>query len=347
MKNVISVFTFSLILFSCGDKKKDDNTTTTPDINNITGYSILTKLPGIWNGGVSSTTAIGSYPEWIVDFRPISSNQVSSKNELDSLNDIVMSVFVVKQNNQYKLCFRNGGGFAGYQRISYLIIDSVYESTPYSYYRFSEIVKGKNRAYSEFMFKGDSVILRSYTNKSNSLTAATLHMDWRAKLQDLTSAQAAISKFTFPKKEMTKDFSSTFSGASESIFYNGSGDPYTSAQQPYVGQTNVTVSFTNGLVADASKKTIIMITTQPLINGVSFDMNALKYRSRYVEINGGATGFNFKEMHPGNYYIYALHDLNGNLTFDSGDYVSTTNTTFTVPEKATVNVAVQVNFQIP
>lgn len=67
--------------------------------SNVKGYSILEKLPGIWNGPVTSPTPLGSYPEWIVDFRPISPSQVSAKNELDSVNDIFMSFFIVKHNN--------------------------------------------------------------------------------------------------------------------------------------------------------------------------------------------------------------------------------------------------------
>src|SRR4051812_37630257 len=84
-----------------------------PDINNTKGYNILGKLGGIWNGPVTSTTPLGGYPEWIVDFRPISANQISAKNELDTLNDINMSFFVALYNNQYTICFRNGGSFNG------------------------------------------------------------------------------------------------------------------------------------------------------------------------------------------------------------------------------------------
>jgi hypothetical protein len=346
MRFLLILFTTSLLLVSCKEKK-DDTDKGKPDINNILGYNMLAKLPGIWNGGVTSSTALGSYPEWIVDFRPISAAQVAAKNELDSLNNIFMSVFIVLHNNQYKLCFRNGGGFAGYTRVSYLILDSVFESTPYSYYRFSEVVKGKGRAYSEFMFKGDSLILRSYTNKTNSLTNAVLHMDWRAKAQDKTTAQTAISNFGFPKKEMVKDFSATFNSLAESIFYNDIGDPYANANQPYLGKTTVSVSYAGGLTIDPVKKTLIMISAQPLINGASVNTANYIFRSRYVLMPGSSSSFVFDQMHPGTYYVYALHDRDGNLNFSSGDYVSTANTSFTLAAKSNSNAAVQINFQIP
>jgi hypothetical protein len=346
MRFILILFTASLLLVSCKEKK-DDTDKGKPDINNILGYNMLAKLPGIWNGGVTSSTALGSYPEWIVDFRPVSAAQVAAKNELDSLNNIFMSVFIVLHNNQYKLCFRNGGGFAGYTRVSYLILDSVSESTPYSYYRFSEVVKGKGRAYSEFMFKGDSLILRSYTNKTNSIANAVLHMDWRAKVQDKTTAQAAISNFGFPKKQMVKDFSATFNSLAESIFYNDIGDPYTNANQPYLGKTTVSVSYAGGSTPDPVKKTLIMISAQPLINGASVNTANYIFRSRYVLMPGSSSSFVFDQMHPGTYYVYALHDRDGNLNFSSGDYVSTANTSFTLAEKSNANAAAQINFQIP
>ena len=93
---IIFLFIFLLVGTSCKDKKSQTEepevpvtpAPTTPDISNTLGYSILNKIKGIWNGPVTSTTPLGGYPEWIVDFRPISENQVSAKNELDTLNDI-------------------------------------------------------------------------------------------------------------------------------------------------------------------------------------------------------------------------------------------------------------------
>src|SRR5688572_21499032 len=105
-------FPFILLLIGLSacdkDKTPDDKIDTTYTLENTFGFGLLSKVKGMWNGPVSSTTGLGSYPEWIVDFRPISENQISAKNELDSLNDIHMSFFIAKHNNQYKVCFRNG-----------------------------------------------------------------------------------------------------------------------------------------------------------------------------------------------------------------------------------------------
>src|SRR6476620_6454927 len=138
MKIIFStlVVVFLFLAISCKDKKTETEetqptTTTTgggPSVENTLGFGVLNKIKGIWNGPVSSTTPLGGYPEWIVDFRPITENQISAKNELDTLNDIHMSFFIALYNNQYKVAFRNGGSFAGNKRVSYFLADSVSEN---------------------------------------------------------------------------------------------------------------------------------------------------------------------------------------------------------------------------
>src|SRR5690606_1164612 len=228
---------------SCNKNKNNNGDPDNPiDSTQVMGFNMLAKLPGIWGGAVTSSTALGGFPEWIVDFRPVSAAQVSGKSELNSNNDIFLSFFVAKHENQYKLAFRNGGFFAGNYRITYQIIDSVFEDSQISYYRFSDFKKGTNRVYSEIIFKADSLILKTFTNKYNSLTEAVIHMDWRARLADSTSTQQAKAQFDFPKKQMVFDFTNTFNDAAESVFFNVNADPYPQHQQPYLGKTTITVA---------------------------------------------------------------------------------------------------------
>ncbi|HLP52706.1 MAG TPA: hypothetical protein VK154_17580 [Chitinophagales bacterium] len=348
----LSVFAILLFVTQCKEDKNDNNNNNnnnTPysTIENTLGYGVLEKVKGIWSGPVSSTTALGSYPEWIVDFRPISENQVSAKNELDTLNDIHMSFFIAKYKGQYRVAFRNGGSFGGQTRVSYFLADSVSETASYSYYRFAEAIKGSSRAYTEVLLKGDSLILSSYTNKYNSQSSATLHMRWSARLQDATSCQAAVDHFSFPKKTLTKDFSTALEGDAEAIYYSTTGgDPYTEADQPYLGRATVNYTYM-GVTPNAANKTFLMITTQPLISGFSLNTGNLKYRSRYVILAANDPSFTFNYMHPGTYYLYALYDADDNKTFSSGDWVSTTNATFTLADKGNITTSAQINFMIP
>lgn len=336
---------------SCKDKNSEETPATPdggPSVENTLGYGVLNKVKGIWNGPVSSTTGLGSYPEWIVDFRPISENQISAKNELDSLNDIFMSFFIVKYNNQYKVAFRNGGSFVGMKRSSYFLADSVSESASQSFYRFSEIIIGKNRAYTEVIRKGDSLIIKSYTNKTSTLPSPVPHMAWNAILQDTTSYTNSVSLFSFPKKSMTKDFSSTFVGKTESIYYASSGipagDPYPETSQPYLGKTSVTYVHSASYTPIASHKSFLVICTQPLFSGLTMN---LKYRSRYVVLAGNDLSFTFNYMHPGTYYAYAMYDNDGNGIINSGDWFSATGTQFTLGAQATTTVNTTINFQVP
>lgn len=352
VKKNVPVLLFAAVLLYAGCKKPDPGTPQPPASGNTlqetVGFSILDRLKGIWNGPVVSGTPLGSYPEWIVDFRPVTANQISAKNELDSLNDIHMSFFVAKYKNSYRVAFRNGGSFAGLTRVSYFLADSVSETPSQAYYRFSEVIKGRNRAYTEAVFRGDSLILKSYTNHYNTLSAPALHMKWSAARQDLSSAQPAVSHFGFPQKTLGRDLSDAFGTQAEAIYYSISGgDPYPETEQPYLGQTQLQYSYAPGYTPDAARNVFIVITTQPLINGFSMNLDNLRYRSRYVTLASTDMDFIFSSMHPGSYYVYALYDADGNRGFSSGDWVSASNTSFVLAPESQTQASVQLNFTIP
>lgn len=343
----------TLLFAACKKDKTEDPVDSIIDngalIGDVEGFSIMSKLPGIWNGPVYSPTPLGSYPEWIVDFRPISAAQVSAKNELDSLNDIFMSFFVVLYDGTYRMAFRNGGGFAGAVRNSYMILDSISEGATESFYRFSDPVAGQNRVHTDITFKQDSLIMHTYTNQYNSLSTAVTHMIWTADRRDTTAAQPAINHFDYPKMEMVRDFSTTFDGLSEAVFYSASADPYPEDQQPYLGVSHVDINITNPATVDPAKKVLIIIATEPLFSGFTFNAANLDFRSRYVFVGANSsTGFDFNYMHPGDYYVNAVYDANGDYTFTSGDYM---NNSFDVPltlnPEGTSSATVNINFQIP
>ena len=355
---ILSFISISILfLTSCKDEKPEDiidggvdcSSMTIDASTNVKGYNLLSKVPGIWNGPVYSPTPLGSFTEWIVDFRPISASQVSAKNELDSINDIFMSFFIVKHDCEYKVAFRNGGGFAGQTRTSYQLIDSLNEGPTESFYRFVDPVAGKTRVYTDVTFKPDSMILHVYTNKYNTLSTAVTHMIWRAKIQDQTTAQNAISLFSFPQKQLTRDFSSTFDGTTEAIYYSAGIDPYSESQQPYLGNATININITNPAVVDPTKKIMISITAQPLFPGNIFSINNMKYRSRYVFVDAKAsTSFNFNYMHPGTYYVNAIYDSNGDYNFTTGDYMNFPfDVPFTLGDLGSASANVNVNYPIP
>lgn len=318
--------------------------------SDVIGFGILDRLPGIWNGPVTSPTPLGSYPEWIVDFRPNHEAQISAKNELDSINDIFMSFFIVKHDCKYQIGFRNGGGFAGQQRNSYMIIDSLQESMNEAFYRFIDPAGGEKRVTTDVKFKDDSLIMHVYTNDYNTLTEPITHMVWKADLRDQTAAQSAVNNFNFPQKKLVKDFSTTFDGLEDAVFYSPNDDPYPESEQPHLGQSQVNINISNPTTVDTNKKVLIIVTTEPLFNGVQFQVASLDFRSRYVFIDAGSgsTGFNFNYMHPGNYYVNAIYDEDGSNNFSSGDYINGSfDQSFTLDPEGQATVPVTINFEIP
>jgi hypothetical protein len=344
------IIALAIVVFSCKDKKPENNPPIDeeqPTAEEVIGFNVLDKIKGIWDGPVTSTTALGSYPKWVVDFRPISASHISAKNELDILNDIHMAFFVTKYNGKNYVAFRNGGMFNGNTRTSYFLTDSVSETSSHSFYRFSEIIKGRSRAYTEVIFKGDSVTINSYTNVYDTEATAVPHMTWKAKRKDLTACANAVSNFNFPQKVIAKDFSNAFEGAEEAIFYNaGAGDPYTEDIYPYLGQSTVNYSY-QGVTPNASNKTFLLVLTQPLFSPTGYNPSSMNHISRYVTLASNDLDYVFNYMHPGSYYVYAIYDANGDGVFGSGDYINYNAGTLSLSSESTASSSVVVNFQIP
>lgn len=290
---------------------------------------------------------MGSFPQAPFDFRPISAAQVSMKNELDSANSLYMSFFIVYTGSEYQVAFRNGGDFSGMFRTAYMTLDSVSESTNLSYYRFVDFKKGDARTITEVEFWADSLHIRAYTNKSNTQPNATVHMDYRAGLQYSDAYTNAKNAFGYPKKEMVKDFSSTFSDVTEAVYYVEAQDPYPASAQPYVGKSTLSYSVAPTVSLSAGARVQLIVSTQPLIGQTGVNSANFKTISRYVSLVNPQNAFVFTYMHPGSYYLYATVDNNGNGFIDSGDFVSTANTSFSLAASGTVSASTQINFQVP
>lgn len=338
-------------LTACHKDKSSNNTNPgeLTESTDVKGYGLFSHINGIWSGPVVSSTSIGNFPEYTADYRPISAAQVSAKNELDKKNDLFMSFFIVWHCDGYKLAFRNGGYFSGMQRISYLVIDSVSETGQSAFYRFKDFKAGTTRSYADLLFVNDSLYMKVYTNKYNTLSTAVMHFVWSAGKQDAAApaAQPAITHFGFPKKQLVKDLCTAFDGKTESIFYDTLTDVYPHSAQPYMGKTTVNVTLPAG-VDTTGKRVFLIVTTQPLFSGITPQLQNLKYKSRYVILSASDASFDFNFMHPGSYYLYGLLDVNGDNTFTSGDYMSSNfSYIFTLGEKENKVLPLALTFQIP
>lgn len=313
----------------------------------VLGYGFLKRIPGLWNGPVSSKTPAGSFAKWYVDFRPVSSSQVSQYSTLDADTLNYISFFIVKHENRLKVAMRTEGVFQNKGCVTYEVIDKVNDKE--GYYRFSDFQTGEKRAYTEFKFKNnDAFVMEVYTSKFNKVYPLQLHSRWTATRAESKSAAYAVSHFNFPQPVMTKDFSGVFRNMYESIYYTFENDPYPSQKQPYVGSVTVRIARDDKLRVKENSDLCLLLTTESLYVGMKYDADRLKYISRLAHLPGKTRSHVFKNVHPGTYYVYAFVDVNRDGRYLSGDYMSSDiNHTIAVKEIKNVDVDVKIDFVIP
>ncbi len=327
--------------FTVAETKTNNNET-----NEVLGYGILNKIPGLWHGPVTSSTPAGSFPVWYVDFRPVSAGQVSQFSMLDSQTINNISFFIVKHEQQLKVAMRTEGCFDKKCCVTYEVIDSVNENS--GYYRFSDFQNHTKRAYTEFTFKEDELLMEVYTNKFNTEKQLKLHSRWKAKLGDRKAAYDAIVHLNYPQPVMIKDFSNVFKNMSESIYFSFENDPYNSSSQPYVGSVTVNISISEDLKTKKDHELFLLLTTESLFDGLKYKKENLKYFSKYVYLPIGTESYTIKNVHPGKYYLYSYNDVNKDKKHKRGDYMSSDlNNVITVPEKGNVTVNTLIDFIIP
>jgi hypothetical protein len=319
---------------------------TNQDDGQVMGFGILRRLPGQWHGPVTTTTPAGSFDQWYVDFRPVSPGQISQYSTLDAQTINYISLFIVKHEDRLKVALRTEGVFRGKGCVTYEVIDTVKESE--GYYRFSDFQAGDDRAYTEFTFKGDEFLMEVYTNRFNRVSPLEVHCRWKARLGGRRAAEASIARFDFPQSIMVKDFSTTFRHRSESIYFDLENDPYRSLEQPHVGEVTVNIAIDEKLKTKSEDELFLLLTTESLFEGLRYDVENLKYISKYVFLPIGTRTHTFTHVHPGRYYLYAYDDINGDRCHLSGDYMSSNvNNVFTLSTEGHVTVDAVIDFVIP
>ncbi len=314
--------------------------------NEVLGFGILKRIPGLWHGPVTSTTPAGSYSNWYVDFRPVSGAQISQFSLLDSqtVNDI--SFFIVKHNNLLKVAMRTKGCFGKKCCVTYEVIDSTDEQT--GYYRFCDFKSGLKRAYTEFQFHENAFVMQVYTNKFNTQETPQIHTRWNATLGDRKAASAAITRFQYPQKNAVKDFSDVFGDMTETIYYTFENDPYSSEEQPYTGSVTININISEKLKIKKNHELFLLLTTETLFDGIQYKKENLKYISKYVYLPAETRSFTMQNVHPGKYYLYSYNDVNGDRKHQSGDYMSSdVQHIINVPANGNTQVNTTINFKIP
>ena len=175
-----------------------------------------------------------------------------------------------------------------------------------------------------------------------------LHSKWQAKLGSRKAAVDAIAHFKFPQPVMVKDFSTAFKNMTESIYYTFENDPYPSSPQPYVGSVTVNISIDKALKIKGNEEVFLLLTTEPLFDGLKYKSENLKYKSKYVFLPVTKKSFTLTNVHPGKYYLYSFVDVNGDKKNTTGDYMcSNASNVFTLLPSNTAVMDTKVDFVIP
>ena len=245
---------------------------------------------------------------------------------------------------------RNGGILNGIYRTSYFVLDKVEErensaGKKEAYYRLIDAYGGKDIMYMELAFSEDSVVFNAYTSRMGLNFPAKPHMRFTGKRMHPELAEAAADKLGFPMNELDMDFANGLPkpdwgsddipqtsasyvwvdpGKSLESLGEISRDPYPIGKMPYLAKLTVAVE-RNDKIKD--KPLMIYLSGQPLTHDDGKFITEYGYLKEDVgnsllmfpEITGEDNEFTFTYLHPGDYYLTVIADMNGDSMPTPGD----------------------------
>lgn len=284
------------------------------------GFSFLDEISGIWYGEVYSSSSAGSFNSWHLDFRLIAPGEIAQYSMLDSSTINNMSFLVCTYNGESRIAMRTEGCFRNQCCVTYELLDSVNKET--CYYRFSDFVKGVDRAYTEFVFTDTTLMMQVYTTKFGRISVPALHSRLNAVRGDANSAQYAKKYFQDSKTAPRMDLTNAFDGMEESIFYSYENDVY-DAPEGFLSSIIVEIEIDPKFeLVDHESEVFVLLCTKSMYDGLKLKDNYKDYYSRYVFLTPETEKYTLKNVHPGEYYLYSFIDLNGDKNHLSGDLMS-------------------------
>lgn len=331
------------------------------DINDK-GFGLLEKMQGHWIG---SMNLMGQDIDWFAfDYRAISPSHVHGIFEGGTIGNLFTSFFVSNFQGKRTIMARNGGMLNGIYRTSYFVLDKAEENRGKSYYRLVDAYGGKQVMWMELTFSNDNLEFKSYTSRFGMFSPPRLHMAFKGKRTQPELAQAAAKVVGFPKNIIEKDFAEglpspnwpeEYPQTSASYIWQGKGksivelgkiarDPYRIDQMPFVSELAVKVQRTP---ATKDKKLQIFLSSSPLTDSNGKLKTEYGYLPESIgnsilsfpEIVPKESEFTFTYLHPGEYYITILCDMDGDSYPTAGDITSSSRKILIKPKsKSSVNI---------
>ena len=304
------------------------------DINQQ-GFEMLDYLKGHW---VGSMNLMGQEFEWwAFDFRPIAPSHIHAIFEGGTIGNLFTSFFVADFNGKRTIMARNGGLLNGIYRTSYFVLDEVRYGRDWAYYRLVDAVGGRDIMYMELTFQGNAMQFKAFTSRFG-ITEPRPHMDFEAKRMHPELATTAAKAVGFPKNVVDFDFSKglpkptwakDFPMTSASYIWEGdkkeptktvaemgklAKDPRRIDQMPYLSNLSVSV---NRSGATVGKKLLVYLSRDPLVDKRGIFIKQYGYVREdllntllsFPELAKGKNEFTFTYLHPGDYYLTVIADM--------------------------------------
>lgn len=300
---------------------------------NDKGFNFLELMQGQW---VGKNRVIADDYDWFAwDYRAISPSQTHGIFEGGSMGNLFTDFFVTDFKNTRTIMARNGGVLNGIYRTSYFVMDSVRTDSEGEFFRFVNAIGGANTMFLELRFVADSLYYNAYTSRLGENAPASRHMTFKGKKRDNTLAESIATIVGYPQNTPAFDFSNEFNpdhlatdksasflaqSDTKNVFELAveSGDPYTINDQPLLGYIDLTLEKHPQIQgADA----YIFLSTDPLTNEwgeIQYDnFNSVMLFSQLIPEQNE---FLYTYIHPGDYFITVIMDVNGDGGPSPGDY---------------------------
>lgn len=352
LRLIMGVMLLAALFVACEDPARNiagvttdpgGGTTPTPatevvpvDINSE-GFDLLENMQGQWVG--INRVIADDYPWFGFDYRAISPSQIHGIFEGGTQGNLLTSFFVTEYKGKRTIMARNGGLLNGIYRTSYFVMDSVAYTNNDAWYRLVDAVGGRKVMSMELRFTQDSLYWNAYTSRLGLAPFATRHMTFKAVRNNSSLAETAAAAVGYPQNVIQHNFADGFKeewlqaaeGAKSATFLaqdpekdvftlaQESGDPYTISQHPYLAYLQIDIE-KNDAIAGADIQ--LYLSKDPLTDESGyFTTNVDAYNSilLFPYLIKEQNQFLVTYLHPGDYYVTAIADMDGDLAPSQGD----------------------------
>lgn len=305
------------------------------------GFELLKYMQGHW---VGSMNLMGQDLDWMAfDFRPIAPSHIHGIFEGGTIGNLFTSFFVADFQGTRTIMARNGGILNGIYRTSYFVLDQVKYGRDWAYYRLVDAYGGKDIMYMELTFRINRIEFNAYTSRFG-LTEVRPHMAFKGERMHAELARDAAKAVGFPSKVVDYDFSQglprpawadDYPHTSASYVWEDmqagaieqgrlAKDPRRIDQMPYLAQMTVKVQRNKGI---QGKKLHLYLSRDALVQQDGRFITQFGYIREdlldtlllFPELAKNQSEFTFTYLHPGDYYLTVIADIDGDGFPSPGD----------------------------